>query len=123
MWRRLIERSGCQELGCRTACLGRGPYASHAELDDILDPGEAEAIILAVMLKADSLLLDEMEARKEALRRGLPVAGTIGLLEMAAEHNLIDLSLAFSRLANTSFHISPEVLRQALRRHAANRKK
>ena len=32
--------------------------ASHVELDDILDPGEAEAIILAGHLKADSLLLD-----------------------------------------------------------------
>ena len=45
--------------------------ADHAELDDILDPGEAEAIILAEQLKADSLFLDEMEARREALRRGL----------------------------------------------------
>ncbi len=46
--------------------------AAHDELDDILDPGEAEAIILAEQLKADSLLWDEMEARREALRRGLP---------------------------------------------------
>ena len=97
--------------------------ASHAKLDDILDPGEAEAIILAGLLKADSLLLDEMEARKEAIRRGLPVAGTIGLLEKAADHNLIDLPVAFSRLAKTNFRFSPEALRQALQRNAAKRKK
>jgi predicted nucleic acid-binding protein len=97
--------------------------ASHAELDEILDPGEAEAIILAEQLKADSLLLDEMEARREALRRGLPVAGTIGVLEKAAERNLLNLSEAFSRLARTSFHIAPEVLQQALQRDASNRKK
>jgi predicted nucleic acid-binding protein len=88
--------------------------ASHIELDDILDPGEAEAIILAEQLKADSLLLDEMEARREALRRGLPVAGTIGVLEKAAERNLINLSEAFSRLARTNFHIAPELLQQAM---------
>jgi predicted nucleic acid-binding protein len=97
--------------------------APHAELDEFLDAGEAEAIILAEQLKADSLLLDEMEARREALRRGLPVAGTIGVLEKAAERNLIDLSEAFTRLARTSFHIAPEVLQQALQRDASNRKK
>jgi predicted nucleic acid-binding protein len=97
--------------------------ASHAELDDFLDADEAEAIILAEQLKADSLLLDELEARREALRRGLPVAGTIGVLEKAAERNLINLSEAFSRLALTNFYVSPDVLQQALQRDAANRRK
>jgi predicted nucleic acid-binding protein len=97
--------------------------AAHDELDDILDPGEAEAIILAEQLKADSLLLDEMEARREALRRGLPVAGTVGVLEKAAERNLINLSEAFSKLARNSFYIAPQVLQQALQRDATNRKK
>lgn len=97
--------------------------ASHVMLDDILDPGEAEAIILAEQLKADSLLLDELEARREALRRGLPVAGTVGVLEKAAECDFINLSEAFSRLARTSFHIAPEVLQQALQRDASSRKK
>ncbi|HEY3855780.1 MAG TPA: DUF3368 domain-containing protein [Verrucomicrobiae bacterium] len=97
--------------------------AAHAELDEILDPGEAEAIILAEQLKAASLLLDELEARREALRRGLPVAGTVGILEKAAERDLIVLSEAFSRLSRTNFQIAPEVLQQALERDAINRKK
>lgn len=96
--------------------------AAHSELDHLLDPGEAEAIILAEQLKADSLLLDEMEARREALRRGLPVAGTIGVLEKAAERNFISLSEAFTRLARTNFHVSPEVIEQALQRDASKRK-
>jgi predicted nucleic acid-binding protein len=80
-------------------------------------------LILAEQLKADSLLLDEMEARREALRRGLPVAGTIGVLEKAAERNLINLAEAFARLSRTNFHIAPEVLQEALQRDASNRRK
>jgi predicted nucleic acid-binding protein len=53
----------------------------------------------------------------------LPVAGTVGVLEKAAERNLINLSEAFSKLARTSFYIAPQVLQQALQRDAANRKK
>ncbi len=45
-----------------------------------LDAGECEAIALALELQPASILLDEMEARQEALRLGLPVAGTIGVL-------------------------------------------
>jgi predicted nucleic acid-binding protein len=57
------------------------------------------------------------------VRRGLPVAGTVGLLEKAAERNLINLAEVFSKLALTSFYIAPQVLQQALQRDAANRKK
>jgi predicted nucleic acid-binding protein len=64
-----------------------------------------------------------MEARREALRRGLPVAGTIGVLEKAAERNLVSLPEAFSRLAHTNFHIAPEVLQQALQRAAAKQRR
>ncbi len=83
--------------------------------------GEAEAIALAQELKADSLLLDETEAREEALRLGLPVSGTIGVLEKAAERDWVNLPEMFSRLSRTSFHISRELLAQALERDAERR--
>jgi predicted nucleic acid-binding protein len=93
------------------------PTAIHERLD----PGEAEAIALAQQLHADSLLLDEIEARREAARLGLPVTGTIGVLEKAAERGLICLPDAIERLSRTSFRISSALLDEALKRDAARR--
>jgi predicted nucleic acid-binding protein len=50
---------------------------------DALDPGEREAIQLASELSADLLLMDDREGRLFALRRQLPVTGTLGVLERA----------------------------------------
>jgi predicted nucleic acid-binding protein len=95
--------------------------AIQVDAGSVLGPGEAEAIALAQELNADSLLLDETEARQEALRLGLPVSGTIGVLEKAAERDLVNLPEMFSRLSRTSFHISRELLTQALNRDAERR--
>ena len=51
--------------------------------------GECGAIILAEELGADRLLLDDREARREALSRNLPVIGTIGVLLIAKRRGLI----------------------------------
>lgn len=45
-----------------------------------LDKGEAEAIALAIELKADLILLDERLGRKEASRFGLHYIGLLGVL-------------------------------------------
>lgn len=45
-----------------------------------LDRGEAEAIALAVELKAERTLLDEREARRVAKSLGLKVTGVLGIL-------------------------------------------
>ena len=94
--------------------------AQQVELQDLLDPGEAEAIALAAELDA-LVLLDDRDGRREALRLGLRVAGTIGILEKAAQQDLINLTEAFEKLRFTNFRIDPEYLRQALARDAARR--
>jgi len=45
-----------------------------------LDEGEAEAIALAHEVNADVVLLDERDARQAAMRMGLKVLGTVGIL-------------------------------------------
>ncbi len=50
-----------------------------------LDSGEAEAIALAVELKADYLLIDETKGRQIAASYGIKVTGIIGVLIKAKE--------------------------------------
>ena len=51
-----------------------------AILTSYLDQGEAEAITLAVELKADYLLMDERAGRLAARQAGLHVTGVLGVL-------------------------------------------
>src|SRR6266849_277754 len=45
-----------------------------------LHPGEAEAIALALEMKADHLLIDEREGRTMARQLGLSLTGVLGVL-------------------------------------------
>ena len=54
-----------------------------------LDSGEAEAIALAIELKADYLLMDETKGRQIAGSYGIKVTGIIGVLIKAKEEGLI----------------------------------
>ena len=55
----------------------------------LLDQGEAEAIVLALELGAERILLDETEGRAAAIRMGLLVTGVLGTLKEAKQRNLI----------------------------------
>ncbi|MBD2777674.1 DUF3368 domain-containing protein [Iningainema tapete] len=54
-----------------------------------LDLGECAAIVLAQELKAEQLLIDDLDARKLAKSIGLPLIGTVGVLLLAKEKGLI----------------------------------
>ena len=79
--------------------------------------GEAHAIALALELRAP-VLLDEKEARQIAKDKGLIVIGTIGLIERAAELNLLDLREALAGLRKTNARISEVLIDEALKRYS-----
>lgn len=64
-------------------------------LDVDLDRGEREAVALAEELSADLLLVDDWDARQEARRRALPIAGTLRVLTDGAAAGLSDLEADF----------------------------
>lgn len=88
---------------------------------DHLDAGEREAIALAEELRADQVLIDEADARREAERRNLPVIGTFGILRRASQLGWIDLRSTLERLQQTTFYVRPELI-QALLTEDAERK-
>jgi len=85
-------------------------------LKQTLDRGEAEAIALAIELKADWTLLDEREGRKVAKSLGLNVTGILGILLRAKQlDELESLQPVIDELINKAgFRIAPELLAQIL---------
>ncbi len=89
---------------------------------EMADAGERQAISLALELRADLLLADDRKARRAAMERGLAVTGAVGVLELAATRQLIELPPVFERLRATDFIVAQEILDDALLRDAARRK-
>ena len=79
-----------------------------------LHAGESAAISLARELRADRLIIDETPGRDAAKRRGVPIIGTVGVLELAAEQKLLDLAKAFDDVKMTDFWVSPRFLDERL---------
>jgi predicted nucleic acid-binding protein len=82
---------GIEELRSATWLMARpvrNELLSRA-LEGELDPGEAAAIALAVEMGEDLLLIDERRGRQAAMRLGLNVLGTLGLLLEAKKRGLI----------------------------------
>jgi predicted nucleic acid-binding protein len=80
-----------------------------------LDPGERDAILLAQELAADTLIIDDMDGRREASKRRLHVIGTLGVLRMAGARGLLDVKQAIARLRDTNFYIDPKLLDRLLK--------
>lgn len=80
-----------------------------------LDVGEREAIRLAI----DLILMDDRAGVSAARDRGFRVVGTLGVIELAAHRELLDVKEAVTRLQATSFRCRPELMQDVLRRHGA----
>ena len=100
------------------------PQEPLPEFPALLGTGEREAIALALELTADVLLADDEAARIEARRRSIPVQGTLGVLDVAAEHSLLaDLPSVLQRLRNTNFRASQKLFDSLMERDALRKKR
>jgi predicted nucleic acid-binding protein len=93
----------------------QAPNVIDSDLDEI-QIGERQAILLAELIRADFIVLDDRKARRIAMARGLNVIGTVGILTTAAEKGLITLSEAFDDLKQTSFRASDRLLELLVRK-------
>jgi predicted nucleic acid-binding protein len=87
-----------------------------------LDAGERDTILLVQELNADLLLIDEGDGYGATTQRGMRCMRTVGLLEQAGIHGLLELPEAIARLWRTNFRIHPTVLDNVLARDAERKR-
>jgi len=81
-----------------------------------LDPGEAEALALALEMRADLVLLDERKATRAARQLGLRTLGLLGALLLAKRRGLIPtVRPLLDRLqSEAGFWVAPDLRQQVL---------
>jgi hypothetical protein len=91
------------------------PTDVHA-LKQVLDPGEAEAILLAENIACRFLLIDERRGRAIARNRGIPVVGTAGLLLNAKRKGrLTAVTPELERLSQNGYRLAPALIEEIRR--------
>jgi len=83
-----------------------------------LDPGESEALALALETEASAILMDERAGRSVASHHGIPVVGTLGILLRAKNRGMIPAlrPLVDRLIAELGFFISAVLFEEILRR-------
>lgn len=72
---------------------------------------DREAILLYSDLNADLIIIDDNNARKEAMKRGLRITGLIGILARAKENGILPaVRPVVQELEAASFYISEDIL-------------
>lgn len=82
-----------------------------------LNPGESEAIVLALERAADAILIDERRGRSTAVELGLIPIGTLGVLSEAKSRGLVSAlaPLIAQVQSKIGFRIHPRLVERVLR--------
>jgi uncharacterized protein len=109
------DRPGASEVSAAHASRRLTLLAAIDEPSIGLGPGESEAIAHAVVLGRPALL-DDMQARRVARRRGVTVVGTLAVLARLHEAGeLPELGGALDELERIGFRMTPDLRAWAIR--------
>jgi predicted nucleic acid-binding protein len=88
-----------------------------AELGRELDPGESEALALALEIGVETILMDEAAGRSTAKRLGLTPIGVLGLLLRGKQRGLVPMvePLIDQLVSDLGFFISESLRAEVLR--------
>ncbi len=86
-----------------------------------IDLGEASAIALATEKADPLLLLDDLKARRLAIKLNMKVTGTLGVISKAKQMGIIErIKPIIEKLRVTNFRISETVITELLTIHNEN---
>lgn len=81
-----------------------------------IDKGESSAIALALEMPGSTVILDDFKARKIAIKLGIHVTGTLGVIIRAKQKGVLSSIQPFlEKLKQTNFRLSPELELEALK--------
>lgn len=87
-----------------------------ALLETQVDKGEASALALASEFEDVLLLLDDLKARKLAIKLNLKISGTLGVIHKAKQLNIItEVKPLIEKLLQTNFRIADTIIEEILR--------
>ena len=89
---------------------------SYQAIAEVVGPGEASAIALALERSNSRLILGDIRARKYAKRLGLSITGTIGVIAEAEKSGTISSAMTLiNKIQQTNFWLSNKVLAEVKR--------
>ena len=83
-----------------------------------LNPGEKAAITLAQEYLADWVIIDERVGRRAAKNLGIPIIGTLGILDDAASQGLLNFAEAIEKLTETNVRVAAHLIQIQLVRYS-----